>query len=108
MKIFDFFKPKQIIEPLVLTDDNKRKDIYQLQKGKTYCVTKEFADYDSIIHKIGETWVFDKITFLPYYSGLSLFVIENGTHSCYRFQAEPQEQQTLLNNFMNYVEIINE
>lgn len=79
-------------------------NIYKLEKGKTYRVTKEFTDYDRIIHKIGEVWTFEKTTFLPYHSGLTLFVIEDGKPVIYRFQSEPEEQQELLNHFMEYLE----
>lgn len=81
------------------------KDISTLEKGETYRVVKEFADYDGIIHKIGKTWIFEGTNFVPYHSGLSLFVIENGQKTMYRFQAEPDEQQEILDNFMDYVEI---
>lgn len=80
--------------------------IYQLIKGRTYKVTIEFIDYDRMIHKVGETWIFEKTTFLPYHSGLTLFVIENGENVAYRFQSEPDEQQELLNTFMDYVELV--
>ncbi|OBX25838.1 uncharacterized protein DUF3601 [Gelidibacter algens] len=83
-----------------------KSDINKLTKGKPYRVITKFADYDRIIHEIGEEWIFDKTTFLPYHSGLSLFVIENGKDVIYRFQAIPEEQQELLNTFMNYVELI--
>lgn len=81
-------------------------NIYRLQQGKTYRVTKEFTDYDRIIHKTGEVWTFEKTTFLPYHSGLTLFVNENGKPAIYRFQSEPEEQQELLNHFMEYLEEI--
>jgi Domain of unknown function (DUF3601) len=78
-------------------------DVYNLKPGESYIVTKEFTDYDGILHKVGERWVFEEIHYLPYHSGLSLNVIENGKSVTYRFQDEPEEQQQLLNNFMNYV-----
>ena len=81
-------------------------DIYKLEKGKTYKITKEFIDYDRIVHKIGEVWTFNKTTFLPYHSGLTLFVIENDKSVSYRFQSEQEEQEELLHTFMNYVEQI--
>lgn len=80
------------------------KDIYNLQKGIAYKVTKEFIDFDGKLHEAGETWVFEKTTYLPYHSGLSLFVIEDGKNVMYRFQDEAEAQQGLLNDFMNYVE----
>ncbi len=81
-------------------------NIYNLTKGETYRVTKEFIDYDKIIHKVGEIWIFEKTTFLPYHSGLTLFVIENEKEVTYRFQDYPEEQGGLLYTFMNYVEKI--
>lgn len=79
-------------------------DIHQLKKGKKYKVIKTFTDFDNIIHKIGETWVFDKTTYLPYHSGLSLFVTENKVNKQYHFQDVAEEQEKLLSNFMKYVE----
>ncbi|HQU83348.1 MAG TPA: hypothetical protein PKY59_09500 [Pyrinomonadaceae bacterium] len=32
--------------------------------------------------------------------------IENGQNMMYRFQAEPEEQQEILENFMDYVELM--
>jgi Domain of unknown function (DUF3601) len=81
-------------------------DIFNLKKGKTYAITKEFTDFDGKTHKICETWTFVKTTFLPYESGLSLFVIENGQSVMYRFQDEANQQQELLSNFMNYVKSV--
>ncbi len=80
------------------------KDIYQLKKGETYKVIKSFTDYDKIVHQVDETWVFDKITYLPYHSGLSLFVISDGINKQYRFQDTREHQEKLVDNFMNYVE----
>jgi len=37
-----------------------------------------------------------------------LFVIENGQNMMYRFQAEPEQQQEILENFMEYMELIKE
>lgn len=82
------------------------KDISKLKKGETYRVVKEFADYDKIIHRVGKTWIFEGTNFVPYHSGLSLFIIENGQNMMYRFQAEPEQQQEILSNFMDYVELI--
>ncbi len=81
-------------------------DIYNLKKGETYKVIKQFYDFDRQIHKIGETWIFEKIEYLPYHSGLSLFVTENGQNIMYRFQDVAEEQQPLLNDFMNFVKIV--
>jgi hypothetical protein len=80
--------------------------IYNLVKGKTYRVTKEFIDYDKGIHKVGEVWTFDKTMSSHYYSGVVLFVIENERHVTYRFQSYREEQQELTNTFMSYVEQI--
>lgn len=80
--------------------------IHQLEKGKTYRVKQEFRDYDNILHSPGKEWVFIETTFLPYHSGLSLFVMENGERKQYRFQQVPEEQEALLANFMDYVEIL--
>ncbi len=78
-------------------------DIYKLKPGESYRVIKEFTDHDGNLHKAGERWIFVKIDYLPYHSGLSLNVIENGESVVYRFQDEPDQQQLLLECFMNYV-----
>lgn len=80
--------------------------IYSLIRGGTYRVVKEFIDYDGILHTIGETWVFEKTNFLPYHSGLTLFVLQNGQEKVYRFQQIPEEQEALLSSFSTYVEMV--
>ncbi len=81
----------------------KMSDISNLKPGESYRVIKEFTDYDGNLHKVRERWIFVKIDYLPYHSGLSLNVIENGESITYRFQDEPDQQQLLLERFMNYV-----
>jgi Domain of unknown function (DUF3601) len=78
-------------------------DIYNLKPGESYIVIKEFTDYDRILHKVGERWIFVGIDYLPYHSGLSLNVIENGESVIYRFQDELDQQQKLLECFIDYV-----
>ncbi|WP_306353183.1 DUF3601 domain-containing protein [Flavobacterium sp. '19STA2R22 D10 B1'] len=78
--------------------------VHQLIKGKTYRVKKEFMDYDHLVHPVGKTWEFLETNFLPYESGRSLFVLENGKREHYRFQQIEEEQEELMNNFMDYVE----
>lgn len=80
------------------------KDISNLKAGRHYRVIKEFKDFDGRLHETGETWIFEKTNYVPYHSGLSLFVIENGQSVMYRFQDTDDEQGELLNDFMNYVE----
>ena len=80
------------------------REIYQLEHGKTYKTIKEYIDFDKITHKVGEIWTFDKIEFTPYYSGLSLFVIKDKENKMFRFQAAPEEQDELINNFLQYIE----
>jgi hypothetical protein len=82
------------------------EDIYSLKSGETYKVIKEFTDFDGKIHEVGECWTFEKTAYLPYHSGLSFYVIENGQRVMYRFHDEPEAQQELLNNFMSYVESV--
>ncbi len=81
-------------------------DIYNLKNGATYKVTKEFTDFDGKIHEVGETWAFEKITYLPYHSGVSLFVIEDGKEVIYRFQDEAEGQQGFLTDLTNYIELV--
>jgi hypothetical protein len=84
------------------------KSIYELKQGESYRVIKEFIDHDHGIHPVGETWIFDHTDYLPYHSGLSLFVIENGQKVQHRFQDLEEEQADLLRTFMDYVELIKE
>ena len=106
MKIFDFFKRKPKAEQLPSINIQTRKDIYQLQKGQVYRVIKPFTDFDGILHPAGKEWTFDEISYLPYDAGLSLFVIENGQRTHYRFWDSVEGQEQLLQTFMNYVELI--
>lgn len=86
-----------------LEDDHRKRDIYQLQKGKTYRVIKPFTDFDGIFNPIGKEWIFEEINYLPYDAGLSLFVVEHGQRTQYRFWDSPEGQERLLQTFMNYV-----
>jgi Domain of unknown function (DUF3601) len=106
-KIFKIFftdkkEKKQIAKliPAITTS------VYELKQGKSYRVIKEFIDYDHQVHPVGETWFFDRTDYVPYHSGLSLFVIENGSGTQYRFQDVEEEQAELLRTFMNYVVLV--
>ncbi len=82
------------------------KDIYQLKKGEAYKVIKSFIDFDKTVHQVGETWVFDKIIYIPYDTILVLCVISNSKNKQILFQDGIGAQEKLLANFMNYVEKI--
>ncbi len=82
------------------------KSIYKLIAGENYQVIQEFIDHDRQIHPIGETWIFERTDYLPYHSGLSLFVIQDGEQIQHRFQDIEEEQAELLRTFMDYVKLI--
>lgn len=49
-----------------------------LEPGRRYRVIKAFTDDDRHVHPVGESWVYLAYAFLPYHSGLSLFVSLDG------------------------------
>ena len=75
-----------------------------LQPGKRYVVTRQFIDYDSQVHPVGESWTFVRSSFLPYEDGLSLFVSPDGkAEHQIRLQWRDDEQGSIIDHFSNYV-----
>ncbi len=76
--------------------------------NQKYIVTKEFTDYDHILHPVGETWTFVRTSFLPYEDGLSLFVIpENSSvEISYRLQWRIDQQAEIIDHFEDYVRLL--
>jgi hypothetical protein len=71
-----------------------------LVSGRTYRVVRAFVDYDGEEHPVGETWVFRRHNFLPYESGLSLFVSPDGAVEWHiRLQWQPETQGPIIDNF---------
>jgi hypothetical protein len=75
----------------------------ELIPGQTYCVIRNFIDYDGIVHPIGEYWRFRTKNFLPYEDGLSLFVEKDGIKISFRLQWRAESQAQIIDNFSNYV-----
>jgi hypothetical protein len=75
----------------------------ELVPGQFYWVTKAFADYDGIVHPVGEFWRFTKDSFLPYEDGLSLFIEKGGKESYIRLQWRDETQGKIIDNFSDYV-----
>lgn len=82
------------------------KAIRFLKIGATYKVVKPFIDYDATKHELGEIWTFDKLTYVAYHDGVCLHVIKDQVNTMYRFMDIPEEQQPILENFLDYVEEI--
>lgn len=82
----------------------QKKDIYQLKKGRTYCVVKSFIDYDGINHPVGETWIFEETNYNAYHSGLTLHVLQSGQNRVYRFLDYPGDDQ-IIKECMDFVEL---
>ena len=82
------------------------KAIRFLKIGATYKVVKSFIDYDKLNHEIGETWTFDKLTYVAYHDGVCLHVIQNNEPNMYRFMDIKEEQQPIIENFLDFVEEI--
>src|SRR5690606_16962234 len=72
---------------------NYLRDFGHLVIGRRYRVVKAFADFDRGEHPVGETWVFEGHSFLPYDDGLSLFVSsEPGRVRQIRMRWAPEDQ----------------
>lgn len=75
-----------------------------LHAGKRYVIIKEFSDYDSHIHPVGEKWIFLGYSFLPYDDGLSLFVSLDDKHEWHiRLQLRPEEQSHITDKLSEYI-----
>lgn len=76
-----------------------------LQQGKEYEVVREFADYDGMIHRIGDRWVFKEKNFVPYDDGLTVFVEAEGQVKQIRLQWRQEQQLGIIEAFSEYVVI---
>ena len=74
--------------------------------GQQYAVIKSFTDFDGIVHKVGETWIYQGTHFLPYDDGLTLHVIVNNKETVYRLQWREEEQGQIIEHFNGYVETV--
>lgn len=78
----------------------------KLISGKNYKVIKSFTDYDKQLHQIGEAWTYIGTNFVPYHDGLTLHVSQNGVEIAYRFLWNETGQAEIIENFSDYVELI--
>jgi len=78
-----------------------------LLPGSHYSVIKPFIDYDKIVHRTGESWIYQGTNFLPYEDGLTIHVLKDGMEEVYRLQWRKEEQADIIENFKDYVEPVN-
>jgi hypothetical protein len=76
---------------------------FDLWPQAKYRIVAAFVDYDNVTHEVGERWTFLRKAFLPYESGLSLFVEENGREIHIRMQCRDDAQGHIVNSFSDYV-----
>jgi hypothetical protein len=73
--------------------------------GRCYKVMQEFIDYDHFVHNVGEEWTFLGSSFLPYESGLSLFVSLDGSHEWQiRMQCISEQQGTIVQHLEMFIQ----
>jgi hypothetical protein len=88
-----------------LTDGVPLRDFKHLKIGQWYTVAREFADYDRLVHPVGESWQFLGHNFVPYHDGLSLFVSPDGESERHiRMQWMPEEQAAIIDDLENYIQ----
>ncbi len=54
------------------------RDFKHLKIGATCVVIHDFTDHDGGVHAAGEAWRFLGHSFVPYYDGLSLYILPDG------------------------------
>lgn len=82
------------------------RDFRHLIIGRRYRVEKAFTDYDGVVHPVGETWRFEGHSFLPYESGLSLFVLPDGADTVhFRLRWEPEDQGSVIDALEDHVRV---
>jgi hypothetical protein len=75
-----------------------------LRSGALCVVRTAFTDYDGALHPAGETWAFQRHSFLPYEDGLSLFVSgPDGTERQIRLQWRPEAQGAIIDDLARFV-----
>jgi hypothetical protein len=73
--------------------------------GHSYTVVQDFVDYDGYVHKVGEQWTFLGSSFLPYESGLSLFVSLDGSNEWQiRMQDVPEQQGSIVHHLEMFIQ----
>jgi hypothetical protein len=79
-----------------------------LVPGQKYKVVKPFTDYDKHVHEVGSSWTFVTTNFLPYEDGLTVHLKLDGNPKelLFRLQWREEEQADIINNFKDYVEVV--
>ena len=70
--------------------------------GCTYEVIKTFRDYRNMPFSIGDHFIFIGSNFVPYESGLSLFLDKNGCEWQLMLCVRPEFQQEIAHNLDKY------
>ncbi|MBX3529887.1 MAG: DUF3601 domain-containing protein [Rhizobiaceae bacterium] len=80
------------------------RDFQHLVIGRRYRVVMSFTDYDRGEHPVGEEWIFEGHSFLPYDDGLSLFVAyDDGRTQQIRMRWAPEDQGPVIDGLRNYI-----
>ena len=104
-KVVQEFQKSQVASLKKFLFSVKRKfTASDLISGKIYRVTKAFTDYDSLVHNVGENWIFTGKSFLPYEDGLTLFTEKDGKSISFRMQWRNETQGQIIDDFSEYVE----
>lgn len=78
----------------------KSYDIFKV--GCTYEVIQAFNDYRNISYSVGDKFIFIGSNFVPYESGLSLFLDKNGCEWHLMLCIRPEFQQEVAHNLDKY------
>ena len=89
-----------------MAGSDRKFNATELVPGKTYRVVKEFRDYWSTPHLVGETWRYEGKNFLPYEDGLTLFVLRDGNRELINLQWREETQGQIIDEFYFFVEEI--
>ena len=76
-----------------------------LVAGRRYRVTREFADFDGMLHPLGEEFTFLGYAFLPYEDGMSFFISLDGVSEwLLPLQWRAETQGAVLSFLRDYLE----
>ncbi len=81
------------------------EDFQMLRVGRSYRVTRQFTDYDGVLHPAGESWAYLGHNFVPYHDGLSLFVSLDGAQEWQiRLSWRGEDQAHIIDALSDYLE----
>lgn len=72
-------------------------DIYTLEKGATYVVTKTFTDFYGDLFSPGETLTYAERHFLPYHGGHTIVFKERNIY------LQEEENREIIDSFAEYL-----